>query len=510
MANIILSNTNPINTPIPPMGSTLMFFDLNSQPFLKDSSGVIQGFGSGGGGFYDNGNSSVNTSIDWGRGNLQQIVIDDNPTLSFTGAEAGQRLTLLLSRGVGERRVITWSDGIFWRDGETFRLKKVNNVALDGDFVIGDGFNGTVNSITLQSDGKILVGGGFTQFDSNQANYLVRLNANGTLDTSFNIGTGFNTTVQSIALQPDGKILVGGLFTLFNGNTINRLVRLNADGTLDGGFNIGTGFNTTVLSIALQPDGKILVGGLFTQFDGNTINRLVRLNADGTLDMSFTIGTGFNERVQSIALQSDGKIIVGGRFTQFDGNTVGRIVRLNGNGTIDSGFDMSTGFNGPVQSIALQSGGKIIVGGGFTQFNGNTVNHLARLNGDGTLDTSFTIGTGFSGSVAISVETITLQPDGKIIVGGGQFTSFDGNPANRLVRLNGDGSLDTGFNIGSGFNTTVQSIALQSDGKIIVGGSFQQFDGNTANLLARLVELSGNIYTPVDFYWTGTQYIGTY
>lgn len=151
------------------------------------------------------------------------------------------------------------------------------------------------------------------------------------IDPSFNIGTGvtgFNTSVHSIALQPDGKILAGGDFTTFNDTTQNRLVRLNSDGALDASFDLGTGFDSQVRSITLQPDGKILVGGFFTAFNGTTQNRIARLNSDGTLDTSFNIGTGFNGPVHSIALQPDGKILVGGLFTKYNGTTQSRIARL--------------------------------------------------------------------------------------------------------------------------------------------------------------------------------------
>jgi len=389
-------NTEKIDTRAdPPPNADSVFLGINDDGvvYTKDSNDNVTvyptegGGGGGGGGFsyYDNGNSSQNTEIDWSRASLQKIAIDNNPTLSFTGATAGQKLTLLLKQVIGEgKKTITWSDGVFWRDGETFRLKKVNNVPLDESFEIGDGFNSGVQTIALQPDGKILVGGGFTEFDGNAANYLVRLNADGSRDTGFDIGTGFNGGVLSIALQPDGKILVGGQFTSFDGNAANRLVRLNADGSIDTGFGIGDGFSGTVRSIALQPDGRILVGGGFTGFDGNTTNGMARLNADGTLDSGFDMSNGFTGSkgvgvIISIALQPDGKILVGGEFTGFDGNTVNKMARLNADGTLDSGFDMSTGFNSDVFSIALQPDGKILAGGQFTSLDGLTANGLARL-----------------------------------------------------------------------------------------------------------------------------------
>jgi uncharacterized delta-60 repeat protein len=251
--------------------------------------------------------------------------------------------------------------------------------SLDTTFDIGSGFNGNVFSIALQSDGKILVGGGFTSYDGTTQNYITRLNSDGSLDTTFDIGIGFNSDVRSITIQSDGKILVGGFFTSYDGTTQNRIARLNSDGSLDTTFDIGTGFNFFVISIALQSDGKIVVGGNFASYDGTTQNRIARLNSDGSLDTSFDIGTGLNSNVFPIALQSDGKILVGGFFTSYDGVTQNRITRLNPDGSLDTTFDIGTGFNDSVISIAIQSDGKILVGGNFNIYDDVTQNRITRL-----------------------------------------------------------------------------------------------------------------------------------
>jgi len=355
---------------------------------------------------------------------------------------------------------------------------------LDTSFNTGTGFDNFVRSIALQPDGKILAGGWlFTSYNGTTQNRIARLDSDGTLDTSFTIGTGFNSSVavSSIALQPDGKILVGGGFTSYNGTTQNRIARLNPDGTLDTSFTIGTGFGGSVSAIVLQPDGKILVGGDLTSYNGTTQNRIARLNSDGTLDTSFTIGTGFNNGVFAIVLQPDGKILVGGNFTSYNGTAQNRIARLNSDGTLDTSFNTGTGFGGSVSAIVLQPDGKILVGGNFTSYNGTTQNRITRLNSDGTLDTSFNIGTGFNSGVV----SIALQPDGKILMGG-WFTSYNGTTQNYIARLDSDGTLNTSFNIGTGFSNAVYEIALQPDGKILVGGWFTSYNGQTANRIVRL------------------------
>jgi uncharacterized delta-60 repeat protein len=354
--------------------------------------------------------------------------------------------------------------------------------SIDPTFNPGTGFNGTVNSIAIQSDGKIMVGGGFTSFNGTTINGIARLNADGSLDASFNPGTGFVGTVYSTAIQSDGKIIVGGTFTSFNGTTRNRIARLNSDGSLDTSFDPYTVFSSSVITLAIQSDGKIIAGGEF--FNGSNRNFIARLNADGSPDDSFNIGSGFDYIVYSSAIQSDGKIIVGGIFSSFNGTASNKIARLNIDGSLDASFNIGTGFNTWIglKGIAIQGNGKIILGGNFTSFNGTAINYIARLNADGTLDASFNIGTGFNGTV----NSTAIQPDGKILVGGG-FTSFNSVGINRFARLNADGSLDASFNIGTGFDGSVRSTAIQSDGKIIAGGEFAFFDGIGRNRIARLL-----------------------
>jgi len=265
------------------------------------------------------------------------------------------------------------------------------------------------------------------------------------MDTAFttNTGTGANSSILSVAIQSDGKILVGGSFTTWNGTTVNRIVRLNSDGTRDTAFttNTGTGANTTIETIAIQSDGKIIVGGSFTIWNGATVGFIVRLNSNGTRDTSFTTntGTGANTTIVTIAIQSDGKILVGGNFTVWNGTAVGRIVRLNADGTRDTAFttNTGTGASGGVVSIAIQSDGKILVGGNFGAWNGTTVTRIVRLNSDGTRDTAFTTNAGNGANN--TVRSVTIQSDRKILLAG-TFTSFNAlNQFRRFfVRIGGE------------------------------------------------------------------------
>ncbi len=329
--------------------------------------------------------------------------------------------------------------------------------------------NGTVYSLAVQSDGKIVVGGEFTRIGGVTKNYIARLNSDGTLDASFNPSA--NSQVSSIALQSDGKILVGGSFASIGGVTRNHMARLNPDGTIDASFDPNA--NSQVSSIAVQSDGKILVGGWFTRIGGVTRNYITRLNPDGTPDTTFPAYA--SNYVFSIAVQSDGKILVGGSFMDMSSQGRSYFARLNPNGTLDTSFD--TKANNAVECITVQPDGKILAGGWFTRIGGQGRNYIARLNADGSLDTSF------DPSANSAVYSTALQPDGKIFAGGA-FTSMGGLTRNHMAKLNPGGSLDITF--APDVNGWIYSMAVQPDGKILAGGGFTSISGVIRNFIARL------------------------
>ena len=239
-----------------------------------------------------------------------------------------------------------------------------NDLSFNGDKInLGDGPSSIVSTTAHQTDGKILIGGGFTSYNGKAINRIARLNADGSFDTTFNPGEGANSPVNSINLQPDGKIIIGGNFTFFNGTAINRIARLNSDGSLDSSFNPGTGASNAVQTTTLQSDGKILIGGFFASYNGVARNRVARLNADGSLDYSFNPGTGANSTVSNVVLQPDGKIIIGGSFLTYNGTGRNFIARLNTDGSLDSSFIPGLGANSSVMAVSHQPDGKIIIGG---------------------------------------------------------------------------------------------------------------------------------------------------
>jgi uncharacterized delta-60 repeat protein/uncharacterized repeat protein (TIGR01451 family) len=374
-----------------------------------------------------------------------------------------------------------------------------NASSPDITFNTGTGPTGyNVITTAIQSDGKIIIGGVFTAYNGVARNNIARLNTDGSLDAGFHVGTGANGGVITSAIQNDGKIIIGGVFSSFNGKARNCIVRLNTDGSLDTSFHTGTGANSSIIVSAIQSDGKVLIGGAFTDYNGTARNYIARLNTDGSLDSSFNIGTGADNDVWTISIQNDGKVIIGGEFTSYNGISRNRIARLNTDGSLDTGFDVGTGANNFVETVSIQSDGKIIIGGGFFSFDGINMNNLARLNPDGSLDHSFNPGTGADNTVFTSA----IQSDGKILIAG-LIGSYNGKVRNGIARLNPDGSLDETFNQGSGANGAIYSISIQDDDKIIISGIFGTYNGITSKRIARLQPkdpvyyntVRGNIFT---------------
>jgi len=373
--------------------------------------------------------------------------------------------------------------------------------APDATFSAFDGFNGNVNALALQPNNQLVVGGNFTTADGVPRQSLARLNSDGSLDSGFllpSAASGANGQIYALAIQTDGRILAGGSFGSFNSVVESGIVRLNYDGSLDTTFNPGSGADNPVFALAQSPvDGKVLVGGAFATLDGTTFNGIGRLNTDGTPDSSFNPGgQGIGSpqsslAVYALAVQADGKILIGGDFTTYNGVSASHLARLNPDGSLDTAFGAGTGASDPVRAITIQSDGSILIGGQFTSYNGIPLNHVARLNPDGSVDGSFTPGIGANNTVS----SIAVQADGRIVLGG-QFTFYSGVTRNGLTRLNFDGTVDPTINFGSGANGAVNAVVIDEDiipgyptnipdEKISLGGAFSQFDGQAQAHLAR-------------------------
>ena len=356
--------------------------------------------------------------------------------------------------------------------------------ALD-DGLNGDGFDNTVRTLSLQADQNLIVGGDYLNLNGISSPYLTRLNPEGNIDVSFNMGTGFNGKVYSTYIQSDGKIIVGGSFTSYNGINAGRLIRLNSDGSIDTAFNTSTGATTGIIyNIREQTDGKIIIVGSFTKYNGTTVNRVARLLPNGTLDTSFNTGTGSAANITNIEILDDGKILLSGNFTSLNGVTSNRIVRLYSDGKVDDSFNIGTGFDDDVSAMAVQSDNKIILGGKFTTYNGLIANRIIRINEDGSYDSSFLSGSGINSG---AVQIIKIGISGDIMVGGSFTGNYNGVDVNRVFLLNGEGVLKTDIDFGSGpGSASILALENNAEGSWYVGGSFSAFDGLNQGRLAKI------------------------
>lgn len=335
-------------------------------------------------------------------------------------------------------------------------------------------------SIVIQPDGKILVAGN-TYFAQ-----LLRLNADGTFDTAFRQNYPFwQETERSVALQPDGKILVGSLFGFGSGAT-NGVLRVNSNGTIDSSFGaqvtqINDGTTGGINSIGVMPNGQVLIAGQFSTVSGSTRLDIARLNSNGSVDAAFGNSQSDGE-IMSMLLLADGKLVVGGTFNNIGGVSKIGIARINSDGTLDSLFATpQLSAAGDVHTISRQADGKYILAGSFTIADGpRTHTNVARLNSDGTLDSTFFIGD--QDKQHLTVYSSLIQPDGKIVIGGGvnRFPPYGANDftPQLAARFNTDGSRDNSLgNFPIVFDSIllcgVCSVALQPDGKIITGGYYR-------------------------------------
>src|ERR1039457_1438591 len=392
-------------------------------------------------------------------------------------------------------------------------LLAATGVALEAQSAspASDGFDpnadGIVNTLAIQPDGKILMGGYFTQlhpFGSPPSGhaYIARLNHNGTVDAGFSPNA--NGVVRVLALQPNGQVIIGGQFTSIQPTgggvavTRNYVARLNADGSLDPVFNPNA--NGVVYAIAFQTNGQIVIGGSFTSIQpsgapsATTRNHIARFNVDGSLDTSFDPNT--DRPVLALAVQTNGQIVVGGGFSTLKPNgattatTRSCVARVNSDGSVDTGFDPEA--NGSVDVITVLPNGQIIIGGEFVTLKPNgaanttQADFLARLNTDGTIDLGFII------NPLASVAAVAVQGDGKILIGG-MFTAVypENSPASTqtsyVARVNSDGTLDYSFNPAP--DQAVNAVAVQQDGSVVLGGYFESLKpaGASSNIARHFI-----------------------
>jgi uncharacterized delta-60 repeat protein len=443
--------------------------------------------------------------------NIVRVLPDGQQDTSFNATVDGQINAMVLQPGDGKIII----GGKFSKVNGTTMRNRVARLNSDGtvdatfDPNIGlndPSFQPDVMALALQSDGKVIVGGGFTVVQPNGAtasttrNRIARFNSDGSLDTSFDPGA--NGMVLALAVESiDGqeKILVGGGFTSLKGTAINRIARLNNDGTLDAAFNPNV--NNAVSAIELMPDGTIVIGGSFTSLQPNGAEtaitgfgtRLARLKTDGTLYYTLTDASKGDEAgnrtffygnvdgpVSAIKVDGAGNILIGGSFSSAGLGGAPYLTRLTPIGISDASFTAAP--NGNVNAIAVQPNGSVVVAGALTAVHGTGAsavprNHVARVSSNGGLDTDF------RPDANGRLRSLSVLSDGRILVGG-SFTSVGGVTRTGLLLLKTDGSLETAFKVT--VNGSVVSAVQQSDGKIVIAGSFNQINGTFRNNMARL------------------------
>lgn len=365
-------------------------------------------------------------------------------------------------------------------------LRLLHNGSIDPTF--NPGTAGSANLLAPQSDGKVIVAGGFQFMNGTVRPGLARLNLDASLDTSFDPGSGFDLQPRQMLVQPDGKIVAVGSFAVYNGTPVRSIARLNADGSVDGSFSSPFSTTPNVDAVALQPDGKILIGGDFTSVGGVGRTGLARLQPNGTLDSTFNTVLGGSGFVDSIVVEPNGKIVIGGQFTNANSMSRSNLARLEPSGATDASFDAAG--VGATRGVWRQPDGRYVITSG-------TPPQLGRRNADGSPDASFsppafTINSGTAG-----IDDVLLMPDGTMIVCG-DFNSVGGLDRRYITRLRSNGTHDQAF-LSIGANGRVTSLVAAQPNKVTIAGQFSAVESAPRYGVARLSVTALRTRTPFDF-----------
>lgn len=380
-------------------------------------------------------------------------------------------------------RVITGFDGRLGRllaDG-----------SIDPSFNPVTGSYGRIHAMARQSDGKFLIAGEFARFNGVSAASFVRTHPDGTIDATFDVGIGFNSLPAKIVVQSDGKLIVIGDFTAYNGVPKRGIVRLLPDGGIDPTFELVPGPQGIVRSVDVLPDGKIYIGGTFSEINGTPRSGVARLNADGTLDSGFTVLIGGSPNILSVVAQPDGKVLIGGSFTGIGGFNRSNLARVDAAGNVDASFDPTSS---PVGQIYLQDDRKILTAPAFSS---STVT-LTRRFPDGSIDPGFTF-TEFTGDSFenITIDSVLIRQDGALIVVG-SFRKVNSSTRIGITRLRPNGDLDPLF-LSSAANARVRAVIAAGSDKILVGGDFTRIQNTSKAGVARIAVAPLRNTTPYDF-----------
>lgn len=341
-------------------------------------------------------------------------------------------------------------------------------------------FNDTVRAIAVQPDGTIVVGGQFGIVNGQSRGRLARLTSGGALGAAFPASP--DQAVLALAVQTDGRIVIGGRFGTMGASAHRRVARLLADGTLDTSFvsEIDNGVTAEVSQLAVQPDGRIVIIGRFNTISGQARDRIARLNANGSLDTGFNPTT--TSTVAAITLAANGGVLIAGSFSDITPQCPSTcVLRLQANGAFDPSF-VATRVTGLVRHLSVQADGRVLVGGNFGALGAHDTSFVGRLLASGGADTSFA-NTELRFS---NIERIVELAGGQVLIGGQMRWGTAGFSDDRVARLTSTGIRDTSFDEPV-FNSLITSLVLQADHSILVGGLFTSVDGVPRNHLARFI-----------------------
>jgi len=351
-------------------------------------------------------------------------------------------------------------------------------MVVDPLFNVGTALNGAVQRVVLRSDGKLIALGEFTQYGGIAVGGIVLLNADGSMNPSFGSGTGFNGSVHEAVAQPDGKILVCGAFTSYNGVALpGKLIRLLPDGTLDPSFITPVFGLASVADINLLPDGKILLAGNMAVVGQTNVCRLL---PNGSPDPTFHTWLAFNASAHTVSRFTDGKVLVAGFFTMVHGVPRSRVCVLNADGSLFTAFDPGSGLSSiPLVAIATSTN-RIILAGLISSYNSVPIGDFVALDLDGTVDETFVAGSAFTGAIA----HVSEMDDGRLWVSG-QLFSYNGVPVARVCRLLPNGTLDPVFTATNAVNFNTIQVVPAADAWYLAG-NFTIVDGLPRTRIARI------------------------
>jgi uncharacterized delta-60 repeat protein len=370
-----------------------------------------------------------------------------------------------------------WVGGAFTEVSGARRMGLARVVENDGsrlDPAFAPQFNGEVRCLLADGDG-VLAGGSFTQVNGLRRPGVVRIFADGGVDPSFDaqLAGAQGIAVNAMARQPDGKILLAGLFDMVGSQAVANLARLHPDGSLDSGFRGSA--DGEVHALGVQADGHIVIGGDFLNASGDAAAKLARLNRNGAFNKTYI---GFDDRVNTIAIQPDGKVLVGGRFGSVAGLRYGNLIRFLPDLQVEKPDPFA---DGEVFCCLPQSDGHVLVGGAFERIDTQERSGLARLDTNLRTDVTLGVNTGVTGQIT----TVVQEPDEKLLFAG-PFTHIAGQGLTGMVRTNLNMSLDTTPRFVTSVGPGVTGIQVRRDEKMYIFGALTAVNGTDRAGIARL------------------------